>query len=80
VLSNQIIETVETFELKIQTVYIAYCPMALGDKGAYWLSEIEEINNPYFGDIMLRCGEVKKEIKMKGKPETKINQPQVHQH
>lgn len=80
VLSNQIIETVETFGLKIGTLYIAYCPMAFGDKGAYWLSEIEEINNPYFGDIMLRCGEVKKEIKMKGKQESKINQTQGHQH
>lgn len=79
-LSNQIIETVETFGLKIGTLYIAYCPMAFGDKGAYWLSEIEEINNPYFGDIMLRCGEVKKEIKMKGKQESKINQTQGHQH
>ncbi len=79
-LSNHIIETVETFGLKIETVYVAYCPMALGDKGAYWLSEIEEINNPYFGDKMLRCGEVKKKIKPKGKQEIKTNQPQGHQH
>jgi membrane fusion protein, copper/silver efflux system len=79
-LSNQIIETVEIFGLNIETVYVAYCPMALTDKGAYWLSEIEEINNPYFGDKMLRCGEVKKTIKIKGKQETKTNQPQGHQH
>lgn len=79
-LSNQIIETIETFGLKIETVYVAYCPMALGDKGAYWLSEKEEINNPYFGDKMLRCGEVKKKIKIKGKQETKNNQSQGHQH
>jgi Cu(I)/Ag(I) efflux system membrane fusion protein len=32
--------------------------MALNDKGAYWLSEFEEIRNPYFGDAMLTCGEV----------------------
>lgn len=79
-ISNQIIETVETFGLIIETVYVAYCPMALGDKGAYWLSEIEEINNPYFGNKMLRCGEVKKKIKKKGKQETKTIQPQGHQH
>jgi membrane fusion protein, copper/silver efflux system len=79
-LSNQIIETVETFGLKIETVFVAFCPMALNDKGAFWLSEIEEINNPYFGDKMLRCGEVKKTIKMKGKQELRTNQPQGHQH
>jgi len=79
-ISNQIIETVETFGLIIESVYVAYCPMALGDKGAYWLSEIEEINNPYFGNKMLRCGEVKKKIKKKGKQETKTIQPQGHQH
>lgn len=77
-LSNQFIETVETFGISIETVYVAYCPMALDDKGAYWLSEFEEINNPYFGDKMLRCGEVKKKIKSKG--QIKSNQPIGHQH
>ncbi len=79
-LSNQIIEIAETFGLKIETVYVAYCPMALDDKGAFWLSEKEEINNPYFGDKMLRCGEVKKIIRTKSTQETKTNQPQGHQH
>jgi membrane fusion protein, copper/silver efflux system len=64
-LSDQLIETVETFGLKIETVFVAYCPMAKDDKGAYWLSEVEEIRNPYFGDKMLTCGEVKKTIRMK---------------
>ena len=64
-LSDQLVETVENFGLKIDAVFVAYCPMALDDKGAYWLSEFEEINNPYFGDKMLRCGEVKKTIKLR---------------
>ena len=79
-LSNQMIEIAETFGLKIETVYVAYCPMALEDKGAFWLSEKEEINNPYFGDKMLRCGEVKKKIRTQSKQGTKTNQPQGHQH
>ncbi len=79
-LSNQMIEIAETFGLKIETVYVAYCPMALDDKGAFWLSEKEEINNPYFGDKMLRCGEVKKKIRTQSKQGTKTNQPQGHQH
>lgn len=63
ILSNHIIETMETFGSEMEALYVAYCPMALGDKGAYWLSEIEEIYNPYFGDKMLRCGTVKKTIR-----------------
>jgi hypothetical protein len=44
-------------------VYVDYCPMALDDKGAYWLSTDKEIRNPYFGEEMLTCGEVKETIK-----------------
>lgn len=42
----------QTLQLTIQ-----YCPMAFGNKGAYWFSETEEKRNPYFGDMMLKCGE-----------------------
>ena len=40
-------------------IYVQYCPMAFNDQGAYWLSNTKEIRNPYFGDKMLKCGEVK---------------------
>jgi len=39
-------------------VYKQYCPMALKNKGAFWLANSQEILNPYFGDAMLRCGSV----------------------
>ncbi len=39
--------------------YLAYCPMAFNDKGAYWLQIEEPISNPYFGASMLRCGEIR---------------------
>ena len=39
-------------------IFIQYCPMADNDTGAYWLSLEDKIMNPYFGDIMLHCGEV----------------------
>ncbi len=39
--------------------YLAYCPMAFNDKGAYWLQTDKQISNPYFGASMLRCGEIK---------------------
>ncbi|PRX45687.1 DUF3347 domain-containing protein [Salegentibacter salegens] len=45
------------------TIYKKFCPMAFNNKGAYWYADIEEINNPYFGDEMPNCGSVKKTIK-----------------
>lgn len=44
-------------------LYLAHCPMARDGNGANWLSEFAEIKNPYFGDQMLECGEVKEELK-----------------
>ena len=44
------------------SVYKQYCPMAFDGKGAFWLSDSDEIRNPYFGDQMLKCGVVNKEI------------------
>lgn len=61
-LSDAIIEAADNFGLKINIVYVQFCPMAFDDKGAYWLSESQEILNPYFGDEMLTCGEVTKKI------------------
>ncbi|MEB3345293.1 DUF3347 domain-containing protein [Aquimarina gracilis] len=44
-------------------VYKQYCPMAFDGSGGYWLSDSEEIRNPYFGNKMLKCGNVKETIK-----------------
>lgn len=41
------------------TLYESYCPMAFNNKGASWLARDKQINNPFFGAKMLRCGEVK---------------------
>ena len=43
--------------------YIQHCPMALDNKGADWISDEEQIRNPYFGDEMLTCGEVTETVK-----------------
>ena len=37
-----------------------YCPMAFDNKGASWFQSATELANPYFGEMMLRCGETKK--------------------
>lgn len=59
-LSAAIIQIAETYQLPQREVYQDYCPMAFNNKGGYWLSETEDIENPYFGASMLSCGEVKK--------------------
>lgn len=62
-LSESFIALVKSFQLVDQTLYVQYCPMAKNDKGAYWLSLSPEIRNPYFGNKMLKCGEVKDILK-----------------
>jgi len=61
-LTQVITEMVETFGLHSGEVFVDYCPMAFNDKGGYWLSEFEEIKNPYYGDAMLKCGVVKRKF------------------
>lgn len=45
-----------------EIVYVDFCPMANNNKGAYWMSADKEIRNPYYGNKMLNCGEVKETI------------------
>jgi len=61
--SDQFYKAIKTFGLMGKTVYHQFCPMAFGSKGAFWLSEKKSIENPYFGDAMLTCGETKEVIK-----------------
>ena len=38
---------------------VYYCPMAFDFRGARWLQDREGVENPYFGDAMYRCGELR---------------------
>lgn len=62
-LSQQMVMIVKTFEPAEKTLYVQHCPMANQDNGADWISTEQEIKNPYFGEAMLKCGEVKTTIK-----------------
>ena len=57
-LSAHMISSVQLFGIN-QKVYSEFCPMADNNKGAYWISLEEEIRNPYYGEAMLTCGEVR---------------------
>ncbi|OAB28082.1 Protein of unknown function [Flavobacterium fryxellicola] len=37
-------------------VYLQFCPMANGGKGANWLSKENAVKNPYYGSQMMTCG------------------------
>ncbi len=41
-----------------ETVRLASCPMALSGAGAEWVQRSNEIENPYYGASMHRCGSV----------------------
>jgi len=45
-----------------QELYYTHCPMYNNNKGANWLSETKEVQNPYFGQSMSKCGSVKEEL------------------
>lgn len=64
ILSEHFILAVQSFGIN-EVSYKQYCPMADSDKGAYWLSKEKQVLNPYFGDMMLKCGEVKQVINNK---------------
>jgi hypothetical protein len=61
-LSNEFTKLVKESKISSGTLYVAYCPMANNNEGAYWLSNEKEIKNPYFGDMMLKCGSVKETL------------------
>lgn len=56
--SGLMVAVVSDFEGLQQPLYVQYCPMADGNKGASWLSKEAEIRNPYFGEKMLNCGKI----------------------
>ena len=60
-LSSHLSSAIQLFGIN-EKVFSLYCPMADNNKGAYWLSTEKKVLNPYFGEAMLTCGEVKQTI------------------
>jgi len=53
-LSQNMYSLLKGVKMNSATIYQEYCPM----KKAYWLSESNQIKNPYFGSKMPDCGKV----------------------
>jgi membrane fusion protein, copper/silver efflux system len=80
-LSEGVLEMTERFGLDKEAVYREYCPMAFDNKGASWLSESDEILNPYYGDAMLNCGVVEKTYRRVDAPSrTEDSGHSMHRH
>jgi len=62
-LSNALIAAAKANPASFESeLIIMHCPMVYGDHGADWLQASEPLQNPYFGSMMLTCGEVKETI------------------
>ncbi|MBL4668452.1 MAG: efflux RND transporter periplasmic adaptor subunit [Flavobacteriales bacterium] len=65
-ISNSLSNAIQKLGIKMKDdkpLYLEFCQMANDNNGGYWLSTEKEIKNPYFGAKMLKCGEVKQQIK-----------------
>ncbi|KAB8154951.1 efflux RND transporter periplasmic adaptor subunit [Kordia sp. TARA_039_SRF] len=62
IISNNMITLLKNFSTLQTSLTIQFCPMADDNNGSYWVSDTQEIRNPYFGDAMLTCGSVIEEL------------------
>ncbi len=66
-LSQQLIELHDTFgHSSEEPFYLTFCPMARNNAGAYWLQQADIVWNSFYGDMMLRCGEIKQKLPTNG--------------
>lgn len=61
-LSKNMYAVAKAFNTNTAKIYYQFCPMANDGKGAYWVSEKEEIHNPYMGKQMPSCGSTKETV------------------
>jgi Cu(I)/Ag(I) efflux system membrane fusion protein len=62
-ISGQIEAIVARFGVPKGKLYKAWCPMAFDNRGAAWIQGGDKVQNPYFGSMMLECGEIKEVLK-----------------
>lgn len=58
-LSNNMYALIFNFKANENEAYLIYCPM----KKATWLSDSQDIRNPYYGSKMVDCGSVRTTLK-----------------
>lgn len=67
ILSNKLIHVLKDRPSSIaktpDNLMIMYCPMVDGNRGARWLQNTTPLRNPYFGSMMLGCGDIVEHLK-----------------
>jgi Cu(I)/Ag(I) efflux system membrane fusion protein len=61
-LTQSLYLAIKAYGLGNTTAYYEFCPMAFNNTGGFWLSDSKTIRNPYFGDKMLTCGQVRETL------------------
>lgn len=62
-ISENLIKIFKAFGTGSNKAYVQFCPMANQKIGAFWLSTDKQIKNPFYGSMMLTCGETRDTIK-----------------
>ena len=62
IVTNDVYDLIRTVKYDRAKVYLQHCPMAFKNKGADWLSNSSEIENPYLPKMMLDCGVIKDSV------------------
>jgi Cu(I)/Ag(I) efflux system membrane fusion protein len=59
-LSDALTAALQTYGLPPdENAFVVHCPMAFDSEGADWLqADSDEVLNPYYGSVMLHCGDV----------------------
>ncbi len=62
-LSQAVVELENSFgHSENKDYFLTFCPMANNDKGAHWLQTVDTVYNSFYGEMMLRCGEIQKTL------------------
>lgn len=56
IISESIYALAKAYHPNETALYVQFCPMAKNGEGATWVSNTNEVINPYMGQRMLKCG------------------------
>ena len=62
IVTSDMYDIIRTVKFDREKVYLQHCPMAFKNTGADWLSNSNEIVNPYLPKMMIDCGVLKDSI------------------
>jgi len=62
-ISVLIIDLISSTNSYDKNIFVIKCPMASVGDSAVWMSYDKKVQNPYYGDRMLKCGFVLREMK-----------------